>query len=415
MHPGADRPAGHAALARLVREEGPRVLATLVRTTGSLQLAEDAVQDAVLRALDTWPRDGIPVEPRAWLTVTARRRAIDIIRRESHRTDKEVAALALLEPVDAPPPDEGELRDDLLRLLFICCHPALAIEAQIALALRTLCGLTTTEVASSLLVSRETMAKRLTRARRKIAVAGIPYETPGPSELPRRLNGVLTAIYLLFNEGYHATAGDSPLRRQLTAEAIRLATLLHELLPDQISVTGLAALLHLHDARSPGRLDAAGEPLLLSEQDRSRWDRDVMQRGLSLLGIALRHGGDRPDAFVVQAAIAACHDLASTWEATNWPAIVSWYDVLLTVADTPVTCLGRAIAIGELHGPAAGLAELEKIQGLENHLPFVAGRAELLARCGRIGDARLAYRAALELPTNEPTRRRLAKRLAALD
>ena len=405
---------GHAALARLVREEGPRVLATLVRTAGSLQLAEDAVQDAVLRALDTWPRDGIPVEPRAWLTVTARRRAIDMIRRESRRTDKEAAALALLHPVDAPPPDHGVLRDDLLRLLFICCHPALAVEAQIALALRTLCGLTTSEVASSLLVSRETMAKRLTRARRKIVVAGIPYQTPAPDELPRRLHGVLTAIYLLFNEGYHATAGESALRRQLTGEAIRLATLLQELLPDQLPAIGLAALLHLHDARSPGRLDAAGELLLLSEQDRSRWDRGVVRRGLSLLGIALRHPGDRPDPFVIQAAIAACHDLAPTWEATDWPAIVSWYDVLLSVTDTPVVRLGRAVAVGELHGPAVGLATLEDIEGLETHLPFVAGRAELLARCGRVVDARAAYRAALELPTNEATRRKLAARLAEL-
>ena len=306
------------------------------------------------------------------------------------------------------------LRDDLLRLLFICCHPALAIEAQIALALRTLCGLTTTEVASSLLVSRETMAKRLTRARRKIAVAGIPYETPAADELPRRLRGVLIVVYLMFNEGYHATGGDSALRRQLTDEAIRLATLLHQLLPDQIPAIGLAALLHLQDARRPGRLDTAGQLLRLSEQDRSRWDRAVMRRGLSLLGIALRHPGDRPDPFVVQAAIAACHDLAPTWEATSWPAIVSWYDVLITVTDTPVVRLGRAVAIGELNGPAVGLAALEDIEGLEDHLPFVAGRAELLARCGRIADARAAYRAALELPANETTRRRLTARLAEL-
>ena len=390
------------------------MLATLIRTTGSLQLAEDAVQDAVLRALHSWPRDGIPAEPRAWLTLTARRRAIDIIRRESRRTDKEVAALAQLGPVDAPPPDHGVLRDDLLRLLFMCCHPALAVEAQIALALRTLCGLTTAEVAGSLLVGRETMAKRLTRARRKIAVAGIPYETPAPDELPRRLRGVLTAIYLLFNEGYHASAGATALRRQLTGEAIRLAMLVHELLPDQVPAIGLAALLHLHDARSPGRLDAAGEPLRLCEQDRGRWDRTAVRRGLSLLGVALRAPGDRPDPFVVQAAIAACHDLAPTWEATNWLAIVSWYDVLITVADTPVVRLGRAIAVGELHGPVLGLAVLEQIEGLEDHLPYVVGRAELLARSGRVRDAHAAYRAALELPTNEATRRRLTARTAEL-
>ena len=334
------------------------MLATMIRTTGSLQLAEDAVQDAVLRALETWPRDGIPAEPRAWLTVTARRRAIDLIRRESHRTDKEAAALVLLQPVDAPPPDHGVLGDDLLRLLFICCHPALAIEAQIALALRTLCGLSTSEVASSLLVSRETMAKRLTRARRKIALAGIAYQTPAPEELPRRLRGVVAAIYLLFNEGYHATAGEGALRRQLTGEAIRLATLLHELLPEQVPAVGLAALRRASDAFGPGDLRSA--------------------YALSASGSALRHAGDRPDPFVIQAAIAACHDLAPTWEATNWPAIVSWYDVLLTVTDTPVVRLNRAVAVGELHGPAAGLAAREGLAGLGAHLPFVAGRAELL-------------------------------------
>jgi RNA polymerase sigma-70 factor (ECF subfamily) len=397
----------------LLRDEGARVLATLVRTTGSLQLAEDAVQDAVIRALDRWPRDGIPPEPRAWLTLTARRRAIDLIRREAQRGDKELAALALREPEEEPP-DRGVLRDDLLRLLFICCHPALSVEAQTALALRTLGGLSTEEVASSLLVSPATMAKRLTRARRKIHVARIPYETPSPEELPERLQGVLTVIYLMFNEGYHASAGDGPLRRQLTAEAIRLATLLRELLPDRVSVLGLAALLHLQDARSPARLDADGEPVRLAEQDRSRWDREAIGRGLALLGLALRGAVPRPDPYVVQAAIAACHDLAPTWEATSWTAIVSWYDVLLTVHDTPVARLGRAIAIGELRGAQAGLAALESIDGLEHHLPFVAGRAELLARSGRPAEAREAYRAALELPTNAAMRRRLAARLDEL-
>jgi RNA polymerase sigma factor (sigma-70 family) len=410
----ADHSDGHAALARLIRDEGPRVLATLVRTTGSLQLAEDAVQDALLRALDLWPREGVPPEPRAWLTVTARRRAIDLIRRESRRTGKEAAAIALVDAVEEPLPDDSLLQDDLLRLLFICCHPALPIEAQTALALRTLCGLSTAEVARSLLVSTETMAKRLSRAKRKIAVAGIPYRTPGADELPRRLHAVLTTIYLLFNEGYHATGGEGPLRRGLTAEAIRLATLLHQLLPDQIAVVGLTALLHLHDARTPARLDATGGLLRLSEQDRSRWDRDSIARGLSLLGTALRTPAERPDQFVVQAAIAACHDLAPIWEATNWSAIVSWYDVLLTVIDTPVVRLGRAVAVGELCGAPAGLAALEEIEGLENHLPFAAGRAELLARCDRLAEARAAYRLALELPTNEATRRRLLARLAEL-
>ncbi len=414
MARAADPADEHAALVRLVRDEGARVLATLVRTTGSLQLAEDAVQDAVMRALRRWPRDGVPPEPRAWLTVTARRRAIDLIRRESQRGTKELAALALREPPDEEPPDHGVLRDDLLRLLFICCHPALSVEAQTALALRTLGGLSTEEVASSLLVTPATMAKRLTRARRKIQVARIPYETPSPAELPARLQGVLTVIYLMFNEGYHASGGDGPLRRRLTGEAIRLATLLRELLPGRVSVIGLAALLHLQDARGPARLDDDGEPVRLADQDRSRWDREAVGRGLALLGLALRGSVARPDPFVVQAAIAACHDLAPTWEQTNWPAIVSWYDVLLTVHDTPVVRLGRAIAVGELRGAAAGLAALEPIEGLERHLPFVAGRAELLARSGHLAEARAAYRAALELPTNRATRRKLSARLDEL-
>ena len=401
------------ALVRLVRDEGARVLATLVRTTGSWQLAEDAVQDAVMRALDRWPRDGIPPEPRAWLTVTARRRAIDLIRREAMRDSKERAALALRVP-DEEPPDQGAVRDDLLRLLFVCCHPALSLEAQTALALRTLGGLSTEEVANSLLVTPAAMAKRLARAKRKIEVARIPYEPPSPEDLPERLQGVLTVVYLMFNEGYHASDGDGPLRRQLTAEAIRLAALLRELLPDQVSVLGLAALLALHDARTPARLDEHGDPVRLAEQDRTRWDRGAIGRGLALLGLALRSSVARPDPFVVQAAIAACHDLAPTWEATNWPAIVSWYDVLLTVHDTPVVRLGRAVAIGERDGPQAGLAELESIEGLDQHLPFVAGRAELLARSGRIAEARDSYRSALELPTNRATRRTLSARLAEL-
>jgi RNA polymerase sigma-70 factor (ECF subfamily) len=411
--PSPDRTDEHAALVRLVRDEGARVLATLVRTTGSWQLAEDAVQDAVMRALDRWPRDGVPPEPRAWLTVTARRRAIDLIRREAMRDTKELAAVTL-RVSDEEPPDHGVVRDDLLRLLFVCCHPTLSVEAQTALALRTLGGLSTEEVASSLLVTPATMAKRLTRAKRKIQVARIPYETPSPEDLPDRLQGVLTVVYLMFNEGYHASGGDGPLRRQLTGEAIRLASLLRELLPDQVSVLGLAALLQLHDARTPARLDEDGDPVRLAEQDRSRWDRDAIGRGLALLGIALRGSVARPDPFVVQAAIAACHDLAPTWEQTNWPAIVSWYDVLLTVHDTPVVRLGRAVAIGERDGAEAGLVALETIDGLDHHLPYVAGRAELLARSGRVTEARDAYRWALELPTNRATRRTLATRLGEL-
>lgn len=398
------------------------MLATLVRTTGSLELAEDAVQDAVIRALDVWSREGVPVEPRAWLTLTARRRAIDLLRRERVREGKEAATAALLDLLDPEcpedrSPEDGVLRDDLLRLLFTCCHPALSTQAQIALALRTLCGLTTAEVASALLVSEPTMAKRLTRVRRKIATAGIPYRVPNADDLPERLDGVLATVYLLFNEGYYASAGATPMRRQLTAEAIRLAALLRELLPDQMPVIGLEALLRLHDARSPARLDAAGDPVLLADQDRTRWDRGEIQRGLSLLGIALRLSTTRPDPYVVQAAIAACHDLAPTWDATNWAAIVSWYDVLLAVHDTPVVRLNRAIAVAELTGPAAGLAEIDAIGDLEDvrgYLPLVAARAELLARAGRTDEARTQFRAALATSGNDATKRELSHRLSQL-
>lgn len=406
--------AQHEALTRLVRDESTRVIATLVRTTGSWSLAEDAVQDAVVRALETWSRDGVPPQPRAWLTVTARRCAIDRLRREAARAGKEAAAVAALEPVDAPPPEDLVVRDDLLRLLFTCCHPALPVAAQTALALRTLCGLTTAEVASALLVTEPAMAKRLTRARQKITVAHIPYRTPSPEDLPIRLLGVLTTIYLLFNEGYDATSGDGPLRRALSAEAIRLAELLDDLLPAQVPVLGLRALLHLTNARGPARLDDTGDLVRLPEQDRTRWDHDEIDRGLALLGVALRHSTADPDGYVVQAAIAACHDLAPTWQQTNWAAIVSWYDVLLRVDDTPVVRLNRAAAIGELRGPEAGLAEMDHLRGLDGYLPYVAGRAELLARAGQVAPARLAYRAALALPTNTATHRALRTRLAEL-
>jgi RNA polymerase sigma factor (sigma-70 family) len=412
--PTADPDEGHAALVRLIRDEWPRVLASLVRTTGSLQLAEDALQDAVVRALDVWSGEGVPPEPRAWLTVTARRRAIDILRREVRRPDKELAALDHHDPAVDPAPGDGTPRDDLLRLLFTCCHPALPAEAQTALALRTLCGLTTGEVASALLVSEATMAKRLVRAKRKIAVARIPYRTPSAHELPQRLQGVLTTIYLLFNEGYHAASGDSPLRHQLTAEAIRLVTLVHELLPDQVPVVGLEALMRLHGARMPARLDADGEVVRLTDQDRGLWDRDEIATGLTLLGIAFRHPTERPDAYVVQAAIAACHDLAPTWDQTNWAAIVSWYDVLVAVSDTAVVRLNRAVAVGELRGAEDGLAELETIDGLPCYLPLVVARAELLARAGRLDQARAAFSHAIGLPGNEATRRQLARRLGDL-
>ena len=402
-----------AALVRVVRDEGTRVLATLVRTTGDLSLAEDCVQDAVERALQRWPTDGVPDEPRAWLTVVARRRAVDIIRRESGRSTREATAVELDQPGD--PPDVGAVRDDLLRLVFTCCHPALSTEAQVALSLRILCGLTTAEVGRALLVPEATMQKRLARAKAKIATAGIPYRVPADHDLPARVDGVVTTAYLLFNEGYAATAGDEPQRRELVAEAVRLARLLHELMPDEVPVTGLLALMLLHDARSVARHDPDGRIVLLADQDRARWDNVLVREGVLLLGDGLRRSPEHPDRFVVQAAIAACHDLAPTYETTDWAAVVSWYDVLLTVSDTPVVRLNRAAALAERDGPAVGLVEMDALESLQGYPLWHGSRAELLRRLGRTSKAREAYDAALALDLSQAQRRHLDERRASLD
>ena len=400
------------ALVRVVRDEGRRVLATLVRTVGDVGLAEDAVQDATVRALQTWPSDGVPASPRAWLTVTARRRAIDILRRERGRGAREAAAMELHDPAGDVPPPDSVVRDDLLRLVFTCCHPSLSLEAQVALALRTLCGLTTAEVARALLVPEPTMEKRLTRARQKIRQARIPYRIPPDHELPDRLAGVAATVYLLFNEGYSATGGDDPLRVDLVDEAVRLGRLLAGLLPDEPAVLGLLALMLLQDARRPARFDDDGCLVLLADQDRRRWRHDLAREGVVLVGQGLRRSRGRPDPYVVQAAIAACHALAPSYAATDWDAIVSWYDVLLTVHDTPVTRLNRAAAVGERDGPAAGLAEVDRVEGLAGYPLWHAARGELLHRLGRSGPAVAAYRAALALGPNQAQRRQLEARLA---
>jgi RNA polymerase sigma-70 factor, ECF subfamily len=403
--------AARAALVRLLRDEGRRVLATLVRHTGDLQIAEDAVQDAVLRALDTWPRTGVPAQPRAWLTLTARNRAVDLVRRESVRTGKEAEAVALLDSFGpGPPADEPPevLRDDLLRLVFTCCHPTLALDTQVALALHTLCGLSTAEVGRALLVPDATMAKRLTRAKQKIARAGIPYRVPDAAELPARLRGVTATVYLLFSEGYTRPDGGPT-----ADEAVRLARLLQELMPDEPSVLGLLALVLLQDSRRAARF-ADGHPVLLADQDRSRWRRAAVGEGVVLVGEGLRRTPVRPDPYVVQAAIAACHALAPSAADTDWAAVLSWYDVLLTVLDTPVVRLNRAVALSELHGPAAALAELDALAALRGYPLWHATRAELLVRLDRVAEARAAFDAALALPLNDAQRLHVAGRRAAL-
>ena len=406
--PGTDGDESRRVLAALVRESGRDVLATLVRVTGDLALAEDAVQDASVRALETWARDGVPDNPVAWLRLTARHRAIDIVRREAGRHPKEEAAM-ILGPTDLPDeqPTPSMVDDDLLRLVFTCCHPSLAPATQVALALRTLCGLSTAEVARALLVSEASMAKRLTRARQKIKQARIPYRVPPDHELPDRWASVLTTAYLLFNEGYAATDGPALVRDELLDEAIRLARLLVRLQPDDAGAIGLLALMLLQDSRRGARVDADGSAVLLGDQDRGRWDAAKVEEGVRLVGEGLRRTPDHPDRYVVQAAIASCHALAAASDQTDWDAVVSWYDVLLTLDPGPVVRLNRAAAVAERDGPAIGLAEVDAVGGLSGYALWHATRAVLLRRLGRDGEADAADRTASSLPLNDAQRRLL--------
>ena len=335
------------------------MLATLARQTGSLQLAEDAVQDAAVRALEIWTRDGVPPSPRGWLLLVARRRAVDVLRREAMRARKEAAYVDLILPGGQ---DDDAVEDDLLRLLFTCCHPALDRSTQIALALKWLCGLSTAQTARLLLVPESAMARRLSRARRKIAVAHIPFRVPPGEDLPERVTAVLATVHLLFTEGYSATGPRPALHDERTGEALRLARLLRALLPDDAGVCGLLALILLHSARTPARTTPDGALVLLAEQDRARWSRAVIQEGVALVGEGLARTPLRPDRYVVQAAIAACHCLARTWQDTDWAAVVSWYDVLTALDPSPIVQLNRAVAVAERDGPAAGLAAVEELQ-----------------------------------------------------
>jgi RNA polymerase sigma-70 factor (ECF subfamily) len=410
-----------AAVDEAFREEWGRVVATLIRTTGDWDLAEECAQDAFALALQRWPRDGIPGRPGAWLTTAARNRAIDVLRRKAVGAAKlrEVAAMSgepSYEPsyeLGSAAGDESGVPDDRLRLIFTCCHPALSLEARVALTLRTLAGLTTAEIARAFLSSEPTMAKRLVRAKQKIQNAGIPYRVPPAHLLPDRTPGVLGVLYLLFNEGYSATAGADLVRQNLSAEAIRLARVLATLMPDEAEAGGLLALMLLHDARRLARLDAAGDLVTLEDQDRSSWDRPSIGEGVSVLEGALRRG--RPGPYQIQAAIAACHATAPTAADTDWAQIAGLYEQLARFLPTPVVALNHAVAVGMARGPSAALplvAALEESGQLAGYHLLPATRADLLRRLGRLSEACLAYREALSLASTDAERRFLARRLA---
>ncbi len=406
------------AVASTFRDEWGRIVATLIRVTGDWDLAEECAQEAFAVAIRNWPDSGIPRNPGAWLTTTARRRAIDRLRRSAAGAEKlqEVARLEETNERDRGMPDESGISDDRLRLIFTCCHPALALEARVALTLRTLAGLTTVEIARAFVVSEETMAKRLVRAKQKIREAGIPYRVPPAHLLPERTTAVLSVLYLLFNEGYSATAGADLVRSNLCTEAIRLATTLSVLMPDEPEALGLLALMLLHDARRDARLDASGDVVTLEDQDRSLWVEAEIQQGVRALEEALR--ARRPGPYQLQAAIAACHATAPVAAATDWSEIVALYDQLERYLPSPVVKLNRAVAVAMADGPAAGLAlveELERSGLLDAYHLLPATRADLLRRLGRDEEAAASYRLARQLASTDAERRFLGRRLAETD
>jgi RNA polymerase sigma-70 factor, ECF subfamily len=403
-----------AAVAEAFRDEWGRVVATLIRMTGDWDLAEECAQDAFALALERWSRDGVPRRPGAWLTTTARNRALDRLRRGSTEAAK-VKEAAMLSHTAEPDDDgdDGTVRDDRLRLIFTCCHPALPLQARVALTLRTLAGLTTAEIARAFLVSEPTMAKRLVRAKRKIRHAAIPYRVPPAHLLPERTGGVLAVLYLMFNEGYSATTGTDLVRHELCAEAIRLTRTLTELMPDEPEALGLLALMLLHHARRAARIDDAGDLVPLEEQDRACWNTSEIDEGLELLDAALRH--DRAGPYQLQAAIMACHATAATAAETDWPRIARLYERLVQLVPSAVVELNRAVAVAMADGPAAGLELVDALDAsgaLAGYHLLPATRADLLRRLDRHAEAAAGYREALELAANDAERLYLARRLA---
>ncbi|MGH9287603.1 MAG: RNA polymerase sigma factor [Acidimicrobiales bacterium] len=402
-----------AEVARAFRGEWGRIVATLIRVTGDWDLAEESTQDAFARALERWGRDGIPRNPGAWLTTTARNRALDLMRRSKTCVAKHEEAGVLGFAGEPNRDDDGGIADDRLRLMFTCCHPALSLDSRVALTLRTLAGLTAAEIARAFLVTEQTMAKRLVRAKAKIHNAGIPYRVPPAHLLPDRTTALLGVLYLLFNEGYSATAGAGLVREGLCDEAIRLARVLAELMPDEPEVSGLLALMLLHHARRAARVDEAGDLVPLEEQDRTVWDRDAITDATALLDAALRRG--EPGPYQLQAAIAACHATATDPGATDWTEIAQLYGRLSQMLPTPVVALNRAVAVAMADGPAAGLELVEQLEAsgaLAGYHLLPATRADLLRRLGRHAQAADAYRTALELTATGAERRYLTRRLA---
>ena len=401
------------ALEDIFRREHGLVLSSLIKTFGDFDVAEEALAEAVASAVETWPRSGTPENPAAWLLTVARRKAIDRLRRR-RRLDEKLALLAGEEAAGPMDPVDSNVPDERLRLIFTCCHPALSSEGQVALTLRTLGGLTTAEIARAFLTSEATMFQRITRAKTKVRLAGIPYQVPSAEQLPLRVESVLAVVYLIFNEGYSSMSGNELVRVDLCQEGIHLAEMLVELLPGDADVLGLTALCWLTEARRPGRISRSGELVLLADHDRSMWNRAAVNRGLWLLRQVEDAGGASP--YVLQARIAALHSTSPSHAATDWAAIVDLYGLLYEVRPSPVVALNRAAAVAMAEDEAAGLTLMDPLSGpLANYQPFHVARGELLARAGRSTEAAQSFRTALGFPMNDVERRHLEKRLREVD